>query len=121
MRRKSKVTGGRVIDGVDEDERETCLVMDLLNGERHLLREAVIHSVKFHRLTPIIESARDEHLVRVVRPANARNRPVSDPILSVTFVRATIRSDEEAGPESRFRESDKDSPSECKGPHCWRM
>lgn len=37
----------------------------------------VAHAVQFHRLTPIIEGACDEHLVRTVRPTCKCEEPTS--------------------------------------------
>ncbi len=37
----------------------------------------VVHAVQFHRLTPIIEGACDEHLVRTVRPTCKCEEPTS--------------------------------------------
>lgn len=54
------------------------LVLNLLTyRERHFLDKDAANPVQFHRLTPIIESACDEHLVRIVRPTHQCEKPTS--------------------------------------------
>lgn len=56
----------------------THLVLDFLSDrKRNFLCENVAHPIQFHRLTPIIESARHEHLVRSVRPLCKCEEPSS--------------------------------------------
>lgn len=74
---------GKERDAGKEQERkekrvEACLVVDSLDRrERDSLGEDVSHPVQSHRLTPIIERARHEHLVGVVRPTCKCEQPAS--------------------------------------------
>lgn len=55
--------------GEGKERVDACLVVDSLSRRhRHFLCKDISHSVQFHRLTPIIEGARHEDLVRAVRP-----------------------------------------------------
>lgn len=63
---------------LEEKRARAYLVLNLLtHRERHFLDKDAANPVQFHRLTPIIESARDEHLVRIVWPTHQCEEPSS--------------------------------------------
>lgn len=62
----------KVCERRKKKERPYLVLNFLYRQCSHFLDKAVADSVQFHRLTPIVESACNEHLARIVRPASNR-------------------------------------------------
>ena len=83
--------------------KDTYLILNLLTCRQgHFFDEGIAYPVQFHCLTPIIKSARNEHLVRIVRPAIPMQRTVQSAIQFSFFFFFTVRATGEGEYQVQF-------------------